>query len=46
MKKEQSYASHCHEEKVAFYLLSYGLKIKRKNIKEKKAVLEELILLS
>ena len=34
------------EEKVAFYLLTYGLDIKRKNIKEKKEVLEALIHLS
>ena len=33
------------EEKVAFYLLTYGLNTKRKNIKEKK-VLEVLIHLS
>ena len=34
------------EEKVPFYLLTYGLNIKRKNIKEKKKVLEVLIHLS
>ena len=41
MKKEQR-AMHlvAIEEKVAFYLLTYGFNIKRKNIKEKKEVLE------
>ena len=34
------------EEKVAFYLLTCGFDIKRKNIKEKKEVLEALIHLS
>ena len=34
------------KEKNAFYLLTYGLYIKRKNIKEKKEVLEALIHLS
>ena len=34
------------EEKVAFYLLTYGFNKKRKNIKEKKEVLEVLIHLS
>ena len=43
MKKEQR-AMHlvAIEEKVAFYLLTYGFNIKRKNIKEKKEVLEVL----
>ena len=47
MKKEQR-AKHlvAIEEKVAFYLLTCGFNIKRKNIKEKKAVLEVLIHLS
>ena len=47
MKKEQR-AMHLNptEEKVAFYLLTYGFNIKRKNIKEKKEVLEVLIHLS
>ena len=48
MKKEQR-AMHlvAIEEKVAFYLLTYGFNIKRKkNIKEKKEVLEVLIHLS
>ena len=44
MKKEQS---DMHlvaiEEKVALCLLTYGFNIKRKNIKEKKEVLEVLI---
>ena len=31
------------EEKVAFYLLTYGFNIKRKNTKEKKELLEVLI---
>ena len=31
------------EEKVTFYLLTYGFNIKRKNIKEKKEVLAVLI---
>ena len=34
------------EEKVAFYLLTYGFNIKRNNIREKKAVIEVLIHLS
>ena len=34
------------EEKVVFYLLTDGFSIKRKNIKEKKEVLEVLIYLS
>ena len=34
------------KENVALYLLTYGLNIKRKNIKEKKEVLEILIHLS
>ena len=34
------------EEKVAFYLLTSGFSIKRKNIKEKKEVLEVLIHIS
>ena len=47
MKKEQR-AMHlvAIEEKVVFYLLIYGFNIKRKNIKEKKEVLEALIHLS
>ena len=47
MNKEQS-AMHlvAIEEKVAFYLLTYGFDIKRNNIREKKAVLEVLIHLS
>ena len=47
MKKEQR-AIHliAIEEKVEFYLLTYGFNIKRKNIKEKKEVLEVLIHLS
>ena len=47
MKKEQR-AMHlvAIEEKVAFYLLTYGFNIKGKNIKEKKEVLEILIHLS
>ena len=47
MKKEQR-AMHlvAIEEKVAFYLLTYGFNIKRNNIREKKAVLEVLIHLS
>ena len=47
MKKEQI-AMHlvAIEEKVVFYLLTYGFNIKRKNIKEKKVVLEGLIHLS
>ena len=31
------------EEKVTFYLLTYGFNIKRKNIKEKKEVLKVLV---
>ena len=44
MKKEQR-AMHLAaiEEKVAFYLLTYGFNIKIRNIKEKKEVLEVLI---
>ena len=34
------------EEKVVFYLVTYRLNIKRKNIKEKKEVLEVLICFS
>ena len=34
------------EEKVVFYLLTYWFNIKRKNIKEKKEVLEVLFHLS
>ena len=47
MKKEQR-AMHlvAVEEKVASYLLTYAFNIKRKNIKEKKEVLEVLIHLS
>ena len=44
MKKEQR-AMHlvAIEEKVAFYLLTYGFNIKIRNIKEKEEVLEVLI---
>ena len=44
MKKEQR-AMHlvAIEEKVVFYLLTYGFNTKRKNIEEKKEVLEVLI---
>ena len=47
MKKEQI-VMHlvALEEKVAFYLLTYGFSIKSKNIKEKKEVLEVLMNLS
>ena len=47
MNKEQR-AMHlvAIEEKVAFYLLTYGFNIKRNNIREKKAVLEVLSHLS
>ena len=47
MKKEQI-AMHlvAIKEKVVFYLLTYGFNIKRKNVKEKKVVLEGLIHLS
>ena len=47
MKKEQR-AMHLIviEEKVLFYVLTYGFNIKRKYIKEKKEVLEVLIHLS
>ena len=47
MKKEQR-AMHLVvlEEKVAFYLLTYRFNTKRKNIKEKKEVLEVLIHIS
>ena len=47
MKKEQR-TMHlvAIEEKVALYLLTYGFNIKRKNMKEKKEVLEVLIHLS
>ena len=47
MKKEQR-AMHlvAIEEKVAFYLLTYGFNIKRKKRKEKKEALEVLIHLS
>ena len=34
------------EEKIAFYLLTYGFNTKRKNMKEKKEVSEVLIHLS
>ena len=46
MKKEQR-AMHliAIEEKVAFYLLTYGFNIKIRNIKEKKEVLEVLVYL-
>ena len=47
MKKEQrAMLLVAIEEKVVFYLLIYGFNIKRKNIKEKKEVLEALIHLS
>ena len=44
MKKEQR-AMHVVtiEEKIACYLLIYGFNTKRKNIKEKKEVLEVLL---
>ena len=44
MKKEQR-AMHliAIEEKIAFYLLTYGFNTKRKNMKEKKEVSEVLI---
>ena len=47
MKKEQR-AMHlvAIEEKLAFYLLIYRFSIERKNIKEKKEVLEVFIRLS
>ena len=47
MKKEQR-AMHLVfiEEKVALYLLTYKFNLKRKNIKEKKEVLEVSIHLS
>ena len=47
MKKEQR-AMHliAIEEKIAFYLLTYGFNTKRKNMKEKKEVSEVLIHLS
>ena len=47
MKKEQR-AMHLVfiEVKVAWYLLTYGFNMKRKNIKEKKEVLEVSIHLS
>ena len=47
MKKEQrAMLLVAIEEKVVFYLLIYGFNVKRKNIKEKKEVLEALIHLS
>ena len=47
MKKEQrTMYLVVIEEKVAFYLLTYGFNRKRKIIKEKKEVLEVLIHLS
>ena len=47
MKKEQrAMYLVVIEEKVAFYLLTYGFDRKRKIIKEKKEVLEVLIHLS
>ena len=47
MKKEQrAMYLVVIEEKVAFYLLTYGFNRKRKIIKEKKEVLEVLIHLS
>ena len=47
MKKEQR-AMHliAIEEKIAFYLLTYGFNTKSKNMKEKKEVSEVLIHLS
>ena len=47
MKKEQR-AMHLvtREDKVVFYLLTYGFNIKRKTINKKKEVLEVLIHLS
>ena len=42
MKKEQSYASHRHRRK-SCVLFTYGFNIKRKNVKEKKELLEVLI---
>ena len=47
MKKEQR-AMHlvAIEDKVVFYLLTYGFNIKRKTINKKKEVLEVLIHLS
>ena len=47
MKKEQrAMCLVVIEEKIAFYLLTYGFNRKRKIIKEKKEVLEVLIHLS
>ena len=47
MKKEQRAINLvATEEKIEFYLLTYGFNIKRKNIKEKKEALEVLIPLS
>ena len=47
MKKEQSAMFLvATEEKVPFYLLTYGFNIERINIKEKKKLLEVLIHLS
>ena len=44
MKKEQRIMHLVAiEEKIAFYLLTYGFNIKRKNIKENKDVLKVLI---
>ena len=43
MKEQRPMHLLAIEEKVAFYLLTYGLNIKRKNINEKKEVLEVLI---
>ena len=42
-KEERTMHLVTTEEKVAFYLLTYGFNIKRKYIKEKKEVLEVLI---
>ena len=46
MKEQKPMHLVAIEEKVAFYLLTYGFNIKRNNIREKKAVLEVLIHLS
>ena len=44
MKKEQrSMHLVIIEENVAFYLLTYGYNMRRKNIKENKEVLEALV---
>ena len=46
MKEQRPMHLVAIEEKVAFYLLTYGFNIKRKNIKEKKEALDVLIHLS